>query len=136
MPILNTGQIISFGDGRLACSIQEIYSGLNALLDENLMTHQIARAGDFVAPHIVEAHPWVKDLPKAPPLTGLSDDMRIEVLKAWVRDISSKHGDSHVVPDLSGLWIHLDPVDEILAMAQNGEVDVTIVTVDLDEDDS
>lgn len=99
---LNTGQVITLGDGRLACDIGEVYEALNGLLDDNLMTHQLPRAGHFVAPHVIEACPWVAELP---PLGDLDKayDLR-GVVTAWVSLVSAEHGDTHRVPDLSGQW--------------------------------
>lgn len=129
MPILTTAQVITFGDGRLACTMDQVYQGLNALLDENLMTHQLPRAGDFVEPHVIESCPWVKDLPDMPPVEGLTRDLKGYAIDSWVAKISAQHGELHEVPDLSGLWIHLNPIDEIHAMVGNGEAEVVIIEI-------
>lgn len=135
MPTLTTGQVITFGDGRLACTMEQVYRGLNALLNEDLMTHQLPRAGDFVQSHIVEACPWVEDIPPMPPLDGLASDLKNYAIQSWVDRISATNGELHEIPDLSGFWIHLDPIDEIHAMVGNGDASVAIVVIETDEDD-
>ena len=125
---LTTGQIITLGDGRLACDIGAVYEALNALLDDDLMTHQLLRAGRFVEPHVQAACPRVTDLP--PLNLGGVEDEGAAVL-AWVDQISAEHGPLHTVPDLSGQWVHLNPIDEAVAMV--GKDRVTIVGVDPDE---
>lgn len=110
---LTTGQVISLGDGKLACDIGEVYQALNGLLDESLMTHQLPRAGRFAEPFIHEACPWVLDLPPLD-LEGVKD--KRAVVLAWVDQISAEHGELHEVPDLAGQWVHFDAIDEAVAM--------------------
>jgi hypothetical protein len=108
---LTTGQIITLGDGRLACGIGEVYEALNGLLDDDLMTHQLPRAGRFVEPHVRVACPWVAVLPPLD-LDAVPDAGKEEAVLGWVEQISAEHGPLHEVPDLSGQWIHFDPIDE------------------------
>lgn len=110
---LTTGQVITLGDGRLACEIGQVYEALNGLLDDNLMTHQLPRAARFVEPQVREEFPWVADLPPLD-LEGV-DDASAAVL-AWVEQISVEHGPLHEMPDLSGQWVHFDAVDEAVAV--------------------
>lgn len=124
---LTTGQIITLGDGRLACDISAVYEALNGLLDDDLMTHQLPRAGRFVEPHVQAACPWVTDLP--PLDLGEVEDKRAAVL-AWVDRISAEHGPLHTVPDLSGQWVHFNPVDEAVAMFGKDRV----IAVEVDPD--
>ena len=126
--VLTTGQVITLGDGRLACGIGAVYEALNALLDDDLMTHQLPRAGRFVKPHVQAACPWVTDLPPLD-LEGV-EDKRAAVLE-WVGRIGAEHGPLHTVPDLAGQWVHFDPFDEAEAMV--GKCRVTVVEVDPNE---
>lgn len=117
---LNTGQVITVATGRLACSMGEVYEALNGLTGDELMTHQLPRANDFAEPHVKEACPWVVDIGEFPDLDEVSD--KGAVVESWLAKISEEHGDSHEVPDLSGFWIHFDPLDEIVAiMAEDME---------------
>lgn len=124
---LTTGQVITLGDGRLACDIGSVYEALNGLLDDNLMTHQLPRAGRFVEPHVQDACPWVTDLP--PLVLEGAEDKEATVL-AWVDRISAEHGPLHTVPDLAGQWVRFNPIDEAVAMF--GKDRVTVVEVDPD----
>lgn len=124
---LTTGQVITLGDGRLACDIGSVYEALNGLLDDNLMTHQLPRAGHFVEPHVQDACPWVTDLP--PLDLEAAEDKEATVL-AWVDRISAEHGPLHTVPDLAGQWVRFNPIDEAVAMF--GKDRVTVVEVDPD----
>lgn len=110
---LSTGQVITLGDGRLACPIGEVYEACNGLLGDDLMTHQLVRAGYFLKPHVKEACPWVSNLPELD-LAGV-DDKETAVL-AWVDEISAIHGETHEVPDLSDEWEKIDPIQELLDM--------------------
>lgn len=110
---LTTGQVISLGDGRLACHFDEVHKVLDDLLDDHLMVHQIPRASRFAEPFIRDACPWVADLP-ALDLSHV-DDKQSAVL-AWVDQISATHGERHTVPDLAGQWVHFDAIDEAVAM--------------------
>lgn len=110
---MTTGQVITLGDGRLACDIDAVYEALNALLDDDLMTHQLPRAWRFVEPHVQAACPWVTDLP--PLDLDEVEDKRAAVL-AWVDRISAEHGPLHTVPDLAGQWVRFNPIDEAAAM--------------------
>lgn len=113
---LTTGQIITLGDGRLACDIGEVYQALNTLLDDDLMTHQLPRAGRFVESHVQAACPWVKDLPPMPELEGSSPEQRKALVQGWIDSITDEHGSLHKVPDLSGQWVHFNPLDEAEAL--------------------
>lgn len=110
---LSTGQVITLGDGRLACPIGEVYEACNGLLDDDLMTHQLVRAGSFLEPFVVEACPWVTALPKLD-LDGVDD--KEAVVLAWVDKISAEHGDTHEVPERSDEWKKIDPIQELLDM--------------------
>ncbi|GAA4915746.1 hypothetical protein [Nesterenkonia rhizosphaerae] len=109
---LTTGQVISRGDGRLACDMGEVYQALNGLLDDNLMTHQLPRAGTYVEPHIVEACPWVTDLPELRLAPSMTREAQEASVRAWVAAISAQHGDQHTIPDLSVGWARRDPIKE------------------------
>ena len=113
---LTTGQVITLGDGRLACPIGEVYEACNGLLGDDLMTHQLVRAGEFLKPHVQEACPWVTDLPELD-LDGVDD--KETVVLAWVDEISAAHGETHEVPDLSDEWEKIDPLQELVDMRKS-----------------
>lgn len=121
---LTTGQVISLGDGRLACYFDEVHKALDDLLDDHLMVHQATRASRFAEPFIRDACPWVTDLP--PLDLSHVEDKQAAVL-AWVDQISASHGSEHTIHDLSGQWVHFDPIDE--AVAQFGRDRVVVIPV-------
>lgn len=110
---LTTGQVITIGDGRFACSVVEIYSALNTLLDDNLFTHQLPRGARHAEKTVIEACPWVTDLPK---LDFNQQGTKEEIVRAWVASISAKVGDTHEIPDASEGWQEKNPVIELTEM--------------------
>lgn len=132
---LTTGQVITLGDGRLACGIGEVYEALNGLLDDDLMTHQLPRAGRFAEPHVREACPWVADLPPLS-LDAVPDAEKGRVVLEWVEEISAEHGHLHEVPDLSGQWVHFDAIDEAVAIFGPDRVIPVSLDRELPDDDT
>lgn len=110
---LTTGQVISLGDGRFACEVDEIYTALNTLLDDNLFTHQLPRGAKYVQRTIIDACPWVKDLPE---IEYTPREPKATTVKKWVVSISEKVGETHEIPDASEGWGHKHPLVELAEM--------------------
>jgi hypothetical protein len=111
---LSTAQLVTLTDGRLACTMDEVYKALNEITGDNLYTHQLPRAMEFAQPELIKMHPWVENLPDMPSFNGLSQAEAKEQMEAWVAKISADHGDTHEVPDLSEQWVYVDPIAELV----------------------
>lgn len=111
---LTTGQIISLGDGRLACDISEVYTAVDLLLDENISTVGLLSAGKYLKPRIQAEFPWVKELPDLNINDNMSSEHRALVVKKWVKSISEQVGEAHEVPDMSDKWVKRNILDDIV----------------------
>lgn len=111
--ILSTGQVISLGDGRLACDIGEIYECIDLLLNENITTIGLIAGSKYLEPFIVAACPWVKELPEMPDLEGMDGKDREKAVYGWVEEISAKYGESHFIPDPSQEWNTRTLIDDL-----------------------
>lgn len=127
---LTTGEVITIAEGYLACDMEQIYNALNTLLGDSLMTHQLPRAASFVEPYLREDFDWLNDLPARPNIEGMDkEEIKTTILK-WLSDISAEHGELHKVPDLSGQWIHLNPIDELIAIRGGSTEGIIVVNIE------
>ncbi len=69
--------VLTITTGRLVCPIGDVYDILNFLTRDNLMTHQLPRAGRECAPWLLR---WFPDLGKV--TTGLLDQLLLEAKEA------------------------------------------------------
>lgn len=115
---LTTGQIISLGDGRLACDIGEVYTAVNLLLDENISTIGLLSAGEYLEPRIQAKFPWVKELPDLNINDNMSSEHKALVVKKWVKSISEQVGETHEVPDMSDKWVKRSILDDIVYLME------------------
>ena len=120
---INTGQLITLADGRFSCTMDEVYSAYNSILDDNLYTHALIRAGEFVEPRINHLFPWVKVVCKDYPVKGLdqSNDSYITTIKDWLEEVSQKYGNAHVVPVMADDWVSIDPLEELSDIVNRGK---------------
>lgn len=115
---LTTGQVISLGDGRLACDIGEVYEAVNLLLNENITTIGLLSAGKYLKPRIQAKFPWVKELPDLNVNDSMSNEHRILVVRKWIKSISAQVGETHEVPDMSDNWIKRNILDDIVYLTE------------------
>lgn len=115
---LTTGQVISLGDGRLSCEVDEVQTALNTLLDDNLFTHQLPRGFEHVQQTVIDACPWVEDLQD--PVYSPSES-KAESIKKWVASISEKVGETHEIPDASEGWERKNPLVELIDWLDKGK---------------
>lgn len=111
--ILTTGQVISLGDGRLACDIGEVYEAVDVLLNENISTIGLIPAGDYLKDKIRDECLWVKNLPNLNIHDDMSNHQKTTVVKNWVESISDEVGDMHYIPDMSKGWAKRNIMDDI-----------------------
>lgn len=124
MKEFKTEVVISAFTGRLLTDdIGNIYKILNYLLDDNLFTHQLPRAGRFVTPFILQQHPQLEEW----------DDGHIntENWKEYVQKSHEMFGETlHLKPIPKGVWNYKDPIQEAeemvgkdkIIVVQNGEI--------------
>lgn len=118
---LTTGEVISIGTNVLATPVSKVVEALNNLTHDNLYSHQLPRAVEHCRPCVVEACPWVADIPNPPDTSTLEGDELEDAIYGWVDKISAEHGEAHEVPDLSHNWVRRDPLAELAELLAQGE---------------
>lgn len=114
MITLTTGQAISI-TGRLACEMGEAHKALDDLTGDTLMTHQLPRASRVAEPSVRADLPWLDGI-IWPDIGGLGQEATEATITAWLGDISDVHGETHQVNDITAVWVHRDPVEEMFKM--------------------
>lgn len=111
--LLNTGQLVTVVTGKLSCPMGEVYDAYNSILEENLFTHALIRADEFVHPKVAKLFPWVESLtyPEKGPLQ--SNEEYGVTIKEWIESVSREHGEFHEVPVMSSEWKSIDPLEEL-----------------------
>ena len=104
-----------------------VYSILNYLTGESLMTHQLPRAAEACAPVLLAQHPFLTDLQPPPSSDGLP------ALMAWLAAAEQRHGAELEVTPLAE-WEHLNPIEELCDMV--GAEKVFVIDPSSIEDDA
>lgn len=113
------GDVLSVTTGRLVAptGMDGVYNVLNYLTDDNLMTHQLPRAMDECAPHVLAEHPDLADVQMPDEFDGP------EHVKGWLAEQVERYGGARVltpVPPEKHPRIH--PLAELLTMAPDKPV--------------
>lgn len=115
---LTIGQLISIGDGRLACDFDDVKAGLGDLLGDPYITEiGMLAAGDFVKPRLLEEFPWLANLPEMPDLTDASKEERRKIVADWVDRIGDMYGTEHEVPFMGEDWDKRSIFDDLNDLA-------------------
>lgn len=103
---LHIGDILTIITGVMLTTIDRLYSTLDQLTGDNLMTHQLPEAARKMKPVLVAQLPWVADIP-TPQLTGERE------CRAWVARMAETYGEWHEVaaPSVDVWGIH-DPIED------------------------
>ena len=113
----HVGDILSITTGVLVSPdrIAGVYSILNWLVDEDLMTHQLPRVSRECEGFLREQFP---DLPtETPPFDGE------ESVFAWLAVVVAAHGATREVPRLPKIdHTHIDPIQEIALLRPGMQV--------------
>lgn len=112
--VLTTGQVLTITHDKLVCFVGDLYDALNALTGDNLMTHQLPRGGKFAKPFIKDALPWTDSIE---PFDGEKSE---EGAMAYIAEIDKVYGTHHAVPYLGDEWDHINPLEEIVALFEEG----------------
>lgn len=112
---INTGQLVTLADGRFSCTMDEVYSAYDSILEDQLYTHALIRASKFVQPRINNLFPWVEQVCKDYPVKGQNqtNESYGESIKEWIDSVSLKFGGTHIVPVMSEEWLSVDPMTEL-----------------------
>lgn len=116
--IFPTEIVLSVVKGVLLCKIDQVYEILNWLLDENLFTHQLPRAGRFVQPIIEKQFPWIATID----VSHINCDNCQEELKK----ILSANPKEVELTKIEG-WQHKNAIQEAIEM--KGNHGVTVVKI-------
>lgn len=87
-----------------------VYDIANWMTGDDLMTHQLPRAGAVCGPALLAQHPNLAGVVPSP-------DLDEHNLRTWLRDAEREHGDElPVTPLAPGVWGHQDPIEELCDM--------------------
>lgn len=92
--------------------IGALYDVLNFMTNDNLFTHQLARAFDETKPYLVEQHPDLALL-HIPNWDGLAPEQREPAVRAWIEEQLEKFGPTRVVRRIPAeAHKRIDPITE------------------------
>lgn len=111
------GTVLSISHDHLLCPIDNVYKILNFMLDENLYTHQLPRAGRFARPFVFQQHPQLAEWDLYDPQVN-RDTWEDLLIKA--RDIFGTHLEIKKVPP--GVWTQKNPLEEAEEMVGKDRV--------------
>lgn len=115
-----TEVVISAFTGRLLTDIGDVYKILNYLVDDNLFTHQLPRAGRFVTPFILNQHPQLEE--------WSDDGINTDNYKEYVEKAQKMFGEYlELEPVPKGVWNHKNPIEEAEEMIGKDKV-ITVKT--------
>ena len=107
------GDLLSVSTDRLLSPdrIGGVYSILNHMTGESLMTHQLPMAGEIAKPYLLDQHPWLAAVPENPPIGGMPD------LMAWLAVVAAAFGERHSVDAMPPMaWGTHDPIADLQEM--------------------
>lgn len=96
--------VLSVVAGKLLCTMGEVYQVLNFLTGDDLMTHQLPRAGRVCRIPVFKQHPFLKDIDVS--------DINPENVWEKVKAIKAKHPNEIELTPIAN-WTHLDPIEEL-----------------------
>lgn len=115
---LTTAQLVSLGDGRLACDFGEVMEGVCEILgDPGISTIGMIAAGKFIQPRLLKEFPWLANLPEMPDLTDVGTEERRKIVFDWVDRIGVLYGKEHKVPFMGEDWNKRSLLDDLNDLA-------------------
>lgn len=120
------GTILSISHDHLLTPIDKVYEILNFMLDENLFTHQLPRAGMFCRPFILKQYPQLIDW-------DLYDkQVSIDNWQSMVEKAKQLFGEElEIEKPPSGVFTHKNPIEELSEMVDKEK----IIVVKKDQND-
>ncbi len=107
------GDILSITTGRLVSNrhIDGVYDVLNHMTGDSLFTHQLPRAAEECAPHLLAQHPDLADVPVPDEFDSK------EHVEAWLAEQARRFGEYRdVAPLASEDHTRIDPLAELQMM--------------------
>jgi hypothetical protein len=105
------GTILSISHDHLLTDIGKVYEILNFMLDENLYTHQLPRAGKFCRPFVIQQHPQLEDWDL------LDKQVTTDNWKEMVEKARGIFGNElEIEKPPSGVFNHKNPIEELEEM--------------------
>jgi hypothetical protein len=105
------GTILSISHDHLLTDIGSVYKILNFMLDENLFTHQLPRAGKFCRPFVLQQYPQLEDW------NILDKQVNKDNWKEMVEKAKQMFGSELDIEKLpSGVFNHKNPTEELADM--------------------
>lgn len=108
--------VLSALDGKLLCSMGEVYEVLNFLTGDNLFTHQLPRAGRVCRVKVFQQHPFLKEIDVS--------DINPDNWKEKLDDIKAAYPNEIELSPIEN-WHHIDPVEEAETMSLGKVIVVT-----------
>lgn len=113
----NIGTILSISHSRLLTSIGNVYEILNYMLDDNLFTHQLPRAGRFCQKFVIAEHPQLEQW------DDFDEQITTENWKEYLEKAKSMFGEELEISKApSGVWTYKKPVEELSEMVDKEKI--------------
>lgn len=115
--------VIVASDRALTGTTADYFAVLNHMTGDDLYVHQLPRAADWARRFLIELFPWIEDAANAVEAvdwSALTRDERVEAAKQLIEIVDRSYGEVDV-PSFDGEWVHLDALDELVAIRRAGQ---------------
>lgn len=111
------GTILSISHSRLLTNIGNVYEILNYMLDDNLFTHQLPRAGRFCQKFVIAEHPQLEEW------NDFNEQITTENWKQYLEKAEAMFGKELEISKVpSGVWTYKEPVEELSEMVDKEKI--------------
>ena len=101
------GTVLSISHSRLLTSIDDVYTILNYMLDDNLFTHQLPRAGRFCQKFVIAEHPQLEKW------DDFNDQITTDNWREYLEKAKVMFGKELEISKVpNGVWTFKDPIEE------------------------
>lgn len=103
----NIGTVLSISHSRLLTEICNVYEILNYMLDDNLFTHQLPRAGRFCQKFVIAEHPQLEKW------DSFNEQITTENWKEYLGKAKAMFGEELEISKVpGGVWTYKEPMEE------------------------
>lgn len=103
----NIGIVLSISHSKLLTEVGNVYEILNYMLDDNLFTHQLPRAGRFCQKFVVAEHPQLEKW------DDFNEQITPENYKEYLEKAKAMFGEELEISKVpGGVWTYKEPVEE------------------------
>ena len=111
------GTILSISHSRLLTSIGNVYEILNYMLDDNLFTHQLPRAGRFCQKFVIAEHPQLERW------DDFNEQITTENWEEYLEKAKIMFGEELGISKVpGGVWTYKEPVEELSEMVDKEKI--------------